>query len=311
MLAAVSIPMLLYNGRFIFQRTIPLARNSVLLSWTGACLVAFPVAIVVEFILLIDPQRAQIYGLSGLVVWVLVALYSCVNASSTRVRNLEIASSFITEPSTLIQISDVHIGSRDPGYLRKIVLKINALRPDYVVITGDLVDSNRITANDLQILKSLPQPKFFTIGNHERYEDCDTIATWMEALGFHVLRDESHECGPIQFIGIDDSESTTEFTQRFNQVEIQDNKLVVLFHHRPIGMEVAAKHGVRLMLSGHTHRGQIAPFNLIVRRFFKYTHGSHMFGDMTLHVNTGTGTWGPRLRLGSYNEITQITFTPI
>ena len=73
-------------------------------------------------------------------------------------------------------------------------------------------------------------------------------------------------------------------------------------------MANAAAWGFDLMLVGHTHRGQIFPFQLIVKRFFALTHGTHRFDQMTLHISTGTGTWGPILRLGSHNEITRIVF---
>ena len=62
------------------------------------------------------------------------------------------------------------------------------------------------------------------------------------------------------------------------------------------------------MLVGHTHKGQIFPFQLVVKRFFQLTHGTHRFDEMTLHISSGTGTWGPIMRLGSSNEITHLVF---
>ena len=74
-------------------------------------------------------------------------------------------------------------------------------------------------------------------------------------------------------------------------------------YHRPIGFEAAVESGIDLMLAGHTHNGQIAPFNLIVGLGFEHMSGLYRHGGSYLYVTTGTGTWGPRMRLGSNNEI--------
>ena len=83
----------------------------------------------------------------------------------------------------------------------------------------------------------------------------------------------------------------------------------MLLYHRPNGARDAARWGVDVMMSGHTHNGQIYPFNFLVKRMFPLTAGSFDVDGMLLHVCPGTGTWGPLLRLGSRSEITQVTFT--
>ena len=75
-------------------------------------------------------------------------------------------------------------------------------------------------------------------------------------------------------------------------------------------LEAAARHGIDLKISGHTHNGQIVPFNLLVDRVYRYTQGLYRPGQAVLYVNEGTGTWGPTLRLGSRSEITLFRLSP-
>ena len=92
---------------------------------------------------------------------------------------------------TLAQISDVHIGSRSPRLLKRIVERVNALKPDYVLITGDLIDFAGISRTELAPLGTFNAPAIFAIGNHERYVDLAAIDERMRALGVIVLRDEA------------------------------------------------------------------------------------------------------------------------
>ena len=80
--------------------------------------------------------------------------------------------------------------------------------------------------------------------------------------------------------------------------------------HRPHGLESAAKVGIDLMLAGHTHFGQIFPFNYVVGLSHPYIKGLYKHGDCFLYVSPGTGTWGPRMRLGSHNQIVLVELSP-
>ena len=108
---------------------------------------------------------------------------------------------------SLVQISDVHIGSRRAGFLRRIAKRIRAQNPTAVLITGDLIDAPNVSRQDLAPLGDLGAPTYFCIGNHERYEDLDDILDRLAALGIRVLRNESVDAPPFQFIGIDDADA--------------------------------------------------------------------------------------------------------
>ena len=108
----------------------------------------------------------------------------------------------------------------------------------------------------------------------------------------------------IQFVGIGYSDDKKLIKKKLGRLKIAKNKPSVLLYHVPLGMEHAKKKGIDLQLSGHTHKGQVFPFNYLVMIEFRYLAGLYDIDGMKLYVSPGTGTWGPPMRLGSRNEIT-------
>ena len=112
-------------------------------------------------------------------------------------------------------------------------------------------------------------------------------------------------------IGIDDSEHPSQVERELAKLQIDTDRFVLLLYHRPRGLAAAAAAGVDLMISGHTHNGQIVPFNLVVRRVFEQSVGLFRDGLTQLYVSPGTGTWGPVMRLGSRGEVTLFEVQPL
>jgi predicted MPP superfamily phosphohydrolase len=110
------------------------------------------------------------------------------------------------------------------------------------------------------------------------------------------------EVNGVRIIGVENSYDT-ELLQSVLSRTPPSPAYTILMHHQPTGFAVAAARGIGLTLSGHVHNGQIWPFNYIVRLFYSYLKGLHANGDALLNVSTGTGTWGPPMRLGSQSEI--------
>ncbi len=274
------------------------------LTFLGICFMAWTPVIVFEVVNAIVPLPTASAGRTLLVLVCATALYACWNALHIRIRSVEILTGLARSPTTIAQVSDLHIGSLHPRQLRRVVRRLQAASPDYVVLTGDIVDFKEIPVADLAPLASLDMPVLFIIGNHERYVDVDDICARLENLGVEVLRNASAVHGDIQFVGIDDAESKAQVAKRLPELAALPEKLRILLYHRPDGAEDAAAWGAHLMLCGHTHNGQIVPFNLLVRRYFPRILGLHHIGTMQLYVSPGTGVWGPVLRLGSSSEIT-------
>ena len=246
-------------------------------------------------------------------VYVPLAVRSIVNAHRIAVRRVVLHSPKLDRPVRLVQVSDVHVGSRGPGFLPRIVRRINALAPDAVLVTGDLIDLMKLPADALDAMGALAAPAFFAIGNHERYIGSDAVCTRLEALGVTVLRNAQTSRGSIRVIGIDDAEARDQVPRTLDRIDsgaAERARFSILMYHRPDGAEDAARAGVDLMLCGHTHNGQIVPFDRIVKRQFPRIAGRFDIDGMVLYVSPGTGTWGPTMRLGSSNEITVFELSP-
>ena len=243
--------------------------------------------------------------------WVPLAAWSIVNAHRLVARRVAFASPKLDRAVRVVQISDIHVGSRSGGFLPRVVRRVNALEPDVVFVSGDLIDLMNLPGSSLDAIGELDAPVFFAIGNHERYIGSDAVCARLQKLGATVLRDESVRWGSIDVIGIDDAEARDQVARVLGRVGGGDgSRFTILIYHRPDGVDDAARTGVDLMLCGHTHNGQIVPFNWLVRRMFPYMSGRYDVGDTVLYVSPGTGTWGPTMRLGSSNEITVFELAP-
>lgn len=278
------------------------------MTWLGMCFQLFPLVVSFELINAIWPLPPQPSGWVLLATIASVGLVGFVNAQLLRVRTVEIAGSPGLRGRVLVQISDVHIGSRGVGLLRRIVRQVNRIEADAVLITGDLVDFAGISRQELAPVADIAAPAYFAIGNHERYVDLTAIDARLRALGVHVLRDESMLQEPFQFIGIDDVDKPASLPDQLARIELAPDHYPVLLYHRPDGFEAAAARGIPLTLAGHTHAGQIIPFNYLTRRVYPRLVGHFELDGAQLYVSPGTGTWGPVLRFGSRSEITRIAF---
>ena len=126
--------------------------------------------------------------------------------------------------------------------------RVNALEPDYVVITGDLVDSSAVDIEALSAIAELRAPVYFSIGNHERYADLDKVIDMARRLGMKTLRQSVAEEDQLVFLGIDDSDLSDQVRRHLSQMHWNRDKFTVLLYHRPVGWEDAIEHGIDLML---------------------------------------------------------------
>jgi predicted MPP superfamily phosphohydrolase len=255
------------------------------------------------------PASTAAYTLIGLTL--ALTVFSVLNAYSPSVVKIPLRSSKLSSSLRFVQITDVHIGSRSAGFLERVMRKVNSVNADFLCITGDFIDAPGIGDEQLSALRSCPVPIYFSIGNHERYEDLEDILQRLQRLDVKVLRSQTERHGEVQLIGIDDSEHPSQVERELAKLQVDKNCFVVLLYHRPRGLTAAAAAGVDLMISGHTHNGQIVPFNLVVGRVFEQAVGLFSEGLTQLYVSPGTGTWGPVMRLGSRGEVTLFEVTPI
>jgi uncharacterized protein len=219
---------------------------------------------------------------------------------------------------SIVQISDIHIGAIiGAARLNSIVERVNELRPDLVVVTGDLVDEEAADlANLAPALGKLRATHgvLAVAGNHDVMAGLDAVVNAAMAGGVRFLRNEKTiVADAILVYGIDDpavgrsrgAGPAVSFDRVIGPEAM--TQPTVLLYHRPLHPSTAAKLGVDLMLSGHTHRGQIWPLSFVSRLFFPYQSGSYHIDDTLLYVSRGVGTWGPPMRVASPPEIVRIT----
>ncbi|MFT7184681.1 MAG: putative MPP superfamily phosphohydrolase [Pseudohongiellaceae bacterium] len=247
--------------------------------------------------------QSVIYIASAFVV------FGAVSAMRPKLVNIKLHSDKLLKPIRFVQITDVHIGSRSVRFLETLMTRIETLDVDFLCITGDFIDQPNIPAEKLKSLALYSKPIYYCTGNHERYEDLDDILARLASHGVHVLRNSAINANGIQIIGIDDQEDALQVNKQLENIAVNRDIYSILLYHRPVGLEACDEKGVDLMLSGHTHGGQIVPFNFLVNRVFKRPSGLYSHGASSLYVSQGTGTWGPMIRLGTRSEITLFEVT--
>jgi uncharacterized protein len=229
----------------------------------------------------------------------------------------------------IVQISDLHVGPTvRRSYVERLVDQVNALTPDLIVLTGDLVDGSVHDLSPhvapLAKLKGRYQP-LLSLGNHDYYSGADAWTRHFSSLGLCVLRNEYRlmEKESIRFLvaGVTDPAAKmfdksqmpdpdgalkSSYDQKIHDISLANCR--ILLAHNPKLAVAAAKAGYHLQLSGHTHGGQFIPWTLVT----KMVHAPHFAGlsrekDMYVYVNSGTGTWGPPIRMGTTPELTLLT----
>jgi predicted MPP superfamily phosphohydrolase len=227
---------------------------------------------------------------------------------------------------TIAQITDLHVGPTIGNrHVQRVVEQVNAIRPDVVAVTGDLVDGSvaqlGAAISHLGNLRAR-HGVYFVTGNHEYYSGVVEWLAELRRLGVRVLRNERVTVGDagasIDLAGVNDWGARGLGGGYGPDLERalagrEPERGLVLLAHQPRGVDEAVRAGVELQISGHTHGGQIAPFNLVVGAVYPYLKGlyPHAEGDRhgQIFVSRGTGYWGPPLRLGSPPEIAKIVLT--
>ena len=232
-------------------------------------------------------------------------IYGYINSKKIKIKNLSLKSELIDKSLKFVFISDVHIGSNHPSSLKKIVSAIIKLDPIFLIIGGDLIDSSSFKIEDLEEFKKFKKPIYFVTGNHEYYvKNSKKHLQDFQNIGIQILNNESLQTNGINLIGLSDNISDESKISYFEKL-FQKKLFNLLIVHKPsIWNKVSTK--ANLMLSGHTHNGQIFPFNYVVKLKFPENYGLYKRMNNHLYVSSGSATWGPKIRIGSNNEIIQV-----
>jgi predicted MPP superfamily phosphohydrolase len=217
---------------------------------------------------------------------------------------------------SIVQLTDMHVGpTLGRHFVEHAVREANKLAPDLIAITGDLVDGTVDQLRDLvEPLRELRARDgvFFVTGNHEYYSGADAWIAHLATLGIRVLRNERVPIrDAFDLAGVDDASAHRMLPHHGQDVARalagrDPDRAVVLLAHQPKALKHALGADVDLQISGHVHGGQMVPFNWIVLLDQPFVAGLHRVERCWLYVSTGTGYWGPPMRVGPRAELTRI-----
>ncbi|MBO9604611.1 MAG: metallophosphoesterase [Paenibacillaceae bacterium] len=259
---------------------------------------------------------------------VLILLIGSRNAWSPVVRRYELA---VDKPAdgrrewTIAVASDLHLGNTVGNrHIDRLVERINAMQPDLILLPGDVIDDSIEPFVRNNMAERLGRLKarlgvYAVLGNHEYFGGhIDEYVKRMQAIGITVLRDEHAIVGgAVTVAGRKDRVAEQggpgggggRLSHEALLAGVDRTKPLILMDHQPTGLDLALAAGVDIVLSGHTHRGQMAPGHLITRRLFEIDWGYLRKGTMHAVVSSGFGSWGPPIRLGSRSEIIRLNVT--
>jgi len=218
-------------------------------------------------------------------------------------------------------VSDIHLGSIiRKRSMRVLSEKLKAISPHMVLFLGDTVDGeiNPVLRNDLLDSLVLPDTAKYVYaitGNHEYIGNHSKTIPYIKSKGIRVLIDEViHLEEGIQLAGRKDRDSMRYTGKHRKNLDVllkgvDQSKLVIVLDHQPPLIKENNLYGFDIMLSGHTHNGQMWPLNYLIARVYKLIYGHMIINDRHYIVSSGYGSWGPRVRLGSRSEILDITIT--
>lgn len=269
-------------------------------------------------------KTKQLILLAAIVFSSVNILAGYINARNPRVKELNLK---IDKPGhglknlTISMASDIHLGAIiRKAKARELVSMLNAPKPDLILLAGDVVDEDLAPVIKDNIGEALCELKarigvYAITGNHEYIGGAGPAVDYLEKHCIKMLRDTAVLVNEQFYIVGRDDRDKVRFTgkprKELGEVmrDVDRSYPVILMDHQPFNLSQAADQGVDLQLSGHTHHGQIWPFNYITKAIYELSWGYKRIKNTHFYVSCGFGTWGPPVRLGNRPEVVIIHLT--
>jgi len=246
------------------------------------------------------------------------SIYGLVNAAWIRVTRITVNLPNLPEAwrgRRAALVTDLHLGNvHGRPFTRRVVNRLQRLQPDAVFISGDMFDG---TTADLDWLVapwsklSVPRGTYFVTGNHEEFTSRNKFVDAIGKTGIRVLNNEKVDVDGLQIVGVHDGEAGEPRTLRavLQSMQLDDRRPSILLSHQPSNLAIAAKAGISLQLSGHTHGGQIWPWSWVGALVHgRFNYGPNRLGPLQVFTSSGVGTWGMPMRVGTKSEIVLLRF---
>ncbi len=324
-------------GRFLERRMIN--PFSTVLIWVGAFWLAFMVYFLIQLFLIdlitlldhwlhftpafvhTDPWKTRkILGIAVITISSIFVISGHINTWFPKIKNLDISirkKAGSLKSLNIVAFSDVHLGTLiEKRHLATIIKKVNALKPDIILIPGDIIDEDINPVIHSNVGKTLRTFKakygvYAVTGNHEYIGGVAKAKEYLKSHGIKLLNDTAVLIDNSFYVaGREDLMKNQSKNKRKGLDEIihdiQKDLPLILMDHQPFHLEQAEKNGVDLQLSGHTHHGQLWPFNYITNLVYEKSYGYLQKGNTHYYVSCGVGGWGPPIRTVSRPEIVNI-----
>lgn len=275
------------------------------------------VGVIAEENILLSRQRtAVIAGLVGV-----AGIFGYFSAHTVNVEVVKLQSDKLKHPLKIVQITDLHLGLlSSEKHIDSLVKKINAIEPDIIVSTGDLVDMQldhiQGLAEQLSLLNAT-LGKFAVYGNHEVFAGLEQSNQVINKAGFELLSNSGrHLRNNVTIVGVDDPAVSGRFNSDLNDDKkilkpYSNGDYIILLKHQP-RVDERSTALFDLQLSGHTHGGQIFPFGLLTKLVYPIGFGLTQYDKNTrVYVSRGAGTWGPPMRIFAKPEVTVFKLMPV
>jgi len=325
-------------GRFLERRQISWFSSLLVWLgsfWLGAMVYFFFIIVFLDLIRLInyifpffpsfiysDYERTKlITALISMIIVFVITVIGYINSLNPVITNLDISIKKVVQDVKELNIAaatDIHLGTIIcKSRLEKIVDKINSLNPDIIFLPGDVVDEDVgpvIKQNLGETLKKLNAKIgiFGITGNHEYIGGAEKACKYLEEHRIFMLRDSYVRIDNTYYIVGREDRSIKGFTGKLRKPleeilqDVDKSYPVILMDHQPIHLEEAMRNNVDFQISGHTHHGQLWPFNYITRKVYELDRGYKKMGETHYFVSCGVGTWGPPMRTNCRPEILNI-----
>lgn len=262
------------------------------------------------------PMPLVFWSLIG--VCLLISVYGLFNSYRTQIVNLEIPIRDLPsdwQGKKIVFIADTHYGQvRTVKSSRKIAKLIAEQKPEAVLIAGDFYDGPKTDFyENAKPFAEIPSAlgTFFVTGNHEEYANQEAYKDGIQRAGVKNIDDQILDLNGLQLVGLGyENTMTREATKNLLiQMKVDWSKPTIVLKHVPKDVDLPAHFGARLQLYGHSHNGQVYPYNLLAKIAYKGFHyGLKPAGEGLVYTTSGVGTWGPPQRVGTKSEIVVIHF---
>jgi predicted MPP superfamily phosphohydrolase len=246
------------------------------------------------------------------IIFLFLIVFSIVSFEKPiSINEYEIESSKVSKNYSFVLFADTQFGSMSQNYFDSVNKLVSKQNVDFVIFAGDLIDTDYYQRENFASLELIEKQIYFIRGNHELSHDEEKLLNILSTFSnIEVLIDKKVNIEEIEIIGIDYEDNSSHIINQMNSIERNQESFSVLATHHPRDFEYVLDEGFDLLVAGHTHAGQIWPMNWFVNYLYTYDSGYYTYGESILYTTSGVGLWGPRMRLGSENEIVIFKIIP-